>query len=73
MLTLLGLKFSCYVRKKNNISKIVVGYDGRLSSELLNAELIQGLTDAGSYVTSIGCVHHLCFIMLIKFLGQMAL
>ena len=50
----LGFKFSCYVRKKNNISSIVVGYDGRLSSKLLNAELIRGLVDAGSHVTSIG-------------------
>jgi len=50
----IGFKFSCFVRKKNNISKIVVGYDGRLSSKLLNTELIRGLEDAGSHVTSIG-------------------
>ncbi len=50
----IGFKFSCYVREKNNISRIVVGYDGRLSSKILNAELIRGLVDAGSHVTSIG-------------------
>ena len=50
----IGFKFSCYVLEKNNISKIVVGYDGRLSSKLLNTELIRGLVDAGSHVTSIG-------------------
>ena len=49
----LGYKFSCFVRKKN-ISRVVVGYDGRLSSTLLNAELTRGLVDAGSHVTSIG-------------------
>ena len=50
----LGYKFSCYARKKNKISRIVVGYDGRLSSKLLHKELTRGLVDAGSQVTSIG-------------------
>ncbi len=50
----LGCKFSCYIRKKNNIPRVVVGYDGRLSSQLLNKELIRGLVDAGSNVTSVG-------------------
>ena len=49
----LGYKFSCFV-KKTNIPRVVVGYDGRLSSTLLNSELIRGLVDAGSSVTSIG-------------------
>ena len=50
----LGFKFSCYTCQNNIPPQIVVGYDGRLSSKLLNAKLIQGLTDAGSKVTSIG-------------------
>ncbi len=50
----LGYKFSCFVRKKTNIPRVVVGYDGRLSSTLLNSELIRGLVEAGSNVTSIG-------------------
>jgi len=50
----LGLKFSSYVRKKIKTSRVVVGYDGRLSSKLLNTQLIRGLVDAGSYVTSVG-------------------
>ena len=50
----LGLKFSSYIRKKKKISRVVVGYDGRLSSKLLNTQLIRGLVDAGSYVTSVG-------------------
>ena len=50
----LGFKFSCYTCQNNIPPQIVVGYDGKLSSALLNAELIRGLVDAGSYVTSIG-------------------
>ena len=50
----LGLKFSSYIRKKTQTSRVVVGYDGRLSSKLLNMQLIKGLVDAGSYVTSVG-------------------
>ena len=50
----LGLKFSSYIRKKTHTSRVVVGYDGRLSSKLLNTQLIKGLVDAGSYVTSVG-------------------
>jgi len=49
----LGYKFSCFVRKKKT-SRVVVGYDGRISSKLLNSELIRGLVDAGSNVTSVG-------------------
>ena len=51
---LLGVKFSSYVRKKNDIPRIVVGYDGRLSSKLLSTELIKGLQDAGANVINIG-------------------
>ena len=39
----LGYKFSSFVRKKCDIPRVVVGYDGRLSSTLLNSELIKGL------------------------------
>ena len=51
---MLGYKFSSYVSKKGMPPKVVVGYDGRLSSELLNKYLIKGLVEGGSKVTSIG-------------------
>ena len=50
----LGYKFSCYTRNGKYASRVIVGYDGRLSSKLLHNRLIQGLIDAGSIVTSIG-------------------
>ncbi|MBF96619.1 MAG: Phosphomannomutase/phosphoglucomutase [Alphaproteobacteria bacterium MarineAlpha9_Bin4] len=50
----LGFKFSCFARIKNKAPRVVVGYDGRLSSNLLNTKLIEGLLEAGSKVTSIG-------------------
>ncbi|MEC6997727.1 MAG: phosphomannomutase/phosphoglucomutase [Pseudomonadota bacterium] len=50
----LGYKFSCYTRRGDKASRVIVGYDGRLSSKLLHKRLIQGLIDAGSTVTSIG-------------------
>ncbi len=50
----LGRKFSLFIGNKNSAPKIVVGYDGRISSQLLNKELIRGLVSNGSEVTCIG-------------------
>ena len=50
----LGYKFSCFTSKNGKPSRVVVGYDGRLSSKLLHKYLSEGLINAGSTVTSIG-------------------
>ncbi len=52
----LGLAFADYVRgqEKAPRPKICVGFDGRLSSPLLEKALVNGLTSAGADVTCIG-------------------
>jgi len=49
----LGRGFGTRVRR-NGGTKVVVGYDGRLSSPVLEAALVGGLTSAGVDVTRIG-------------------
>ena len=50
----LGYKFSCFTSKNGKPSRVVVGYDGRLSSKSLHKHLLEGLINAGSTVTSSG-------------------
>ena len=50
----IGYNFAKIVKKKFNSLNIVVGYDGRLSSPILEKNLIQGLLNAGAYVTRVG-------------------
>ena len=49
----IGYNFAKKVKKKFNSLNIIVGYDGRLSSPILEKNLIQGLLNAGSNVTRI--------------------
>ena len=51
---LLGRKFANDIFEKFRNLRIVVGYDGRLSSPTLEKELILGLKDGGAEVTRIG-------------------
>ncbi len=50
----IGYNFAKRVKKKFNSLNIIVGYDGRLSSPILEKNLIQGLLNAGANVTRIG-------------------
>lgn len=52
----LGAAFATYVSAQFNTARpaICVGYDGRLSSPLLESALVEGLTSAGAHVTCIG-------------------
>ena len=49
----LGLKFGTLIKSQNNINKIVIGYDGRLTSPLLHKALCVGLKDAGIEVIDV--------------------
>ena len=51
---LLGRKFANDIFEKFKNLRIVVGYDGRLSSPILEKELILGLKDGGAEVIRIG-------------------
>lgn len=53
--SLLGSAFATYVEHQAETCKIVVGYDGRLTSQELVSALIQGLTHSGAEVINIGC------------------
>ncbi len=53
--TLLGQAFATKVHRETGSAKIVVGYDGRLSSPALEAALIKGMVAAGADVICIGC------------------
>ncbi|MAJ24364.1 MAG: phosphomannomutase [Rickettsiales bacterium] len=50
----IGYNFAKQIKKKFNTLNIIVGYDGRLSSPILENNLIQGLYDCGACVTKIG-------------------
>ncbi len=50
----IGYNFAKKVKSKFNSSKIIVGYDGRLSSPILEKNLIEGLYNAGANITRIG-------------------
>ncbi|MAH89085.1 MAG: phosphomannomutase [Pelagibacterales bacterium] len=50
----IGYNFATNVKQKFNSVNIIVGYDGRLSSPILEKNLIQGLLNTGAYVTRIG-------------------
>ncbi len=49
---LLGRSYASYI----NSDKVVVGYDNRVSSPILNQALIKGLIDSGAHVISLGMV-----------------
>ena len=51
---LIGRAFASEINKKNGIN-IVVGRDGRLTSERLSKHLIKGLNQSGANVIDIGC------------------
>jgi len=50
----LGLKFGTLIKSQNNINKIVIGYDGRLTSPSLHEALTAGLVQNGLEVIIIG-------------------
>ena len=50
----IGYNFANIVKKKFKSLNIIVGYDGRLSSPILEKNLIEGLFNAGANVTRIG-------------------
>jgi len=50
----LGLKFGTLIKSENNINKIVIGYDGRLTSPSLHEALTAGLVKNGLEVIIIG-------------------
>ena len=50
----LGKKFTNDIFDKYGSARIVVGYDGRLSSPILEKELVSGLRDAGGTIIRIG-------------------
>ena len=50
----LGRLFSKHIFTKYNNARIAVGYDGRLSSKILEKELVRGLKEGGAEVTKIG-------------------
>ncbi|MBS0236722.1 MAG: phosphomannomutase/phosphoglucomutase [Proteobacteria bacterium] len=52
----IGLSYATYARKQGLIGAVCVGYDGRISSPMLEAELARGLTDGGLDVVRIGLV-----------------
>ncbi|MDB5684045.1 MAG: phosphomannomutase [Sphingomonas bacterium] len=49
----IGRGFSTHVRRAGG-TRVAVGYDGRLSSPMLEAELIRGLTEGGVDVVRVG-------------------
>jgi len=50
----IGRTFGSIVYKKEKNKKVVVGYDGRLTSPKLHDALCKGLIDSGIHLTSIG-------------------
>ena len=50
----IGYNFAKKIRDKFKSVNIVVGYDGRLSSPILEKSLIQGLFDNGANIIRIG-------------------
>ncbi len=50
----IGHYFANNIKKKFKSCSIVVGYDGRLSSKILEKSLIEGMLKAGAYVIRIG-------------------
>ena len=50
----IGKKFAIDIRKHYKNAKIAVGYDGRLSSPLLEKELNKGLLEGGAEINIIG-------------------
>ncbi len=52
---MLGRAFASYVRKAIGNCKIVVAYDGRLSSPDIEQKLVEGLVKSGAEVIRIGC------------------
>ena len=50
----IGQNFAEQIRSKYKSCSIVVGYDGRLSSPILEKNLVQGMYDAGAIITRIG-------------------
>jgi phosphomannomutase len=50
----LGRSFAAMVSEKKANPTVAVGYDGRLSSPMLEAALVRGLVDAGAQVKRIG-------------------
>ena len=50
----IGQNFARQLKKKYNSCNVVVGFDGRISSPILEKKLIEGLYDAGATVTRIG-------------------
>ena len=52
----IGQAFSTYLQSEEGIDIVVVGRDNRLSSEMLQQSLMQGLTSAGCSVIDLGLV-----------------
>ena len=50
----IGKKFSTDIRKQYKNAKIAIGYDGRMSSNLLERQLTKGLLQGGAKVNNIG-------------------
>ena len=50
----IGYNFAEQIKKKYKSSNIVVGYDGRLSSPIIETSLIQGMYSAGANIVRIG-------------------
>lgn len=59
----IGRSFATIVRRAGG-KTVAVGYDGRLSSPMLEAALIRGLTETGADVVRVGLGQPQCFIML---------
>ncbi len=51
---LIGRGIATFLESRNIEKKVVVGYDGRLSSKPLLQNLVRGLVKSGCYVTNIG-------------------
>ena len=51
-----GKSFGSYIQTKYNESRVVVGYDNRLSSPILNEGIIKGLISTGVDVITLGLV-----------------
>jgi len=51
----LGKSYGSYIRKYNS-TKVIVGYDNRLSSPILSEALIKGILDSGIDVINLGLV-----------------
>lgn len=58
----LGRSFGTIVRRKGG-SSVAVGYDGRLSSPMLESAVVDGLADSGTNALRIGLGPPQCSIM----------